>query len=164
MLDIQEVTVAHAQCIPSIPQGMSKVLEPIFFLTLEPSFSVTYSIVIMLKICTLYSLGILVFFLSSFGIRVMLCSRMCLDKFFLFIVKIVWEEIISFLCLLIFKYLVLVFKLKWNVFAVNSVLLICFWAIQILNLFSIFVLERAYARDFVHFLQFIQVIDYSCSW
>lgn len=89
MLDIQEVTVAHAQCIPSIPQGMSKVLEPIFFLTLEPSFSVTYSIVIMLKICTLYSLGILVFFLSSFGIRVMLCSRMCLDKFFLFIVKIV---------------------------------------------------------------------------
>lgn len=41
MLDIQEVTVAYAQCIPSIPQGMYKVLVPIIFLTLEPSFLVT---------------------------------------------------------------------------------------------------------------------------
>lgn len=36
MLDIQEVTVAYAQCTPSIPQGVYKVLVPIVFLTPEP--------------------------------------------------------------------------------------------------------------------------------
>lgn len=44
MLDIQEVTVPYAQCMPSIPQGMYKVLVPIVFLTPEPSFSVTYNL------------------------------------------------------------------------------------------------------------------------
>lgn len=35
MLDI-EVTVAYAQCTPSMPQGVHKVLVPIVFLTPEP--------------------------------------------------------------------------------------------------------------------------------
>lgn len=38
MLDIQEVTVPYAQCMPSIPQGMYKVPVPIVFLTPEPPF------------------------------------------------------------------------------------------------------------------------------